>query len=285
MGNFTETPSPPASQIIQDVGGVTANTMVVPNSLKIPKHRFVETFSELTHPLIGTMLVQITTMFVVDGPFNTANLAAGGGPGALTWCPANPACAATGSPPTAIGNAGRVIYSPDSVNEFGGTMQMGLANGGRVWIKGVGPGVVGVVKFGGAGATFRNLAVGGPQMGSNTPATEFVKLPPVFLTAPIGGIPSSGNVISMPGPVVGGFPPITTPNGAMTGQFTTNFAFGHTTGDVIVQQVTGTGGIDFFAVDGTDQRTANGGGNINTVAAGFDGSTESRDACRAPLTR
>ena len=269
MGNWTESPTPPASQVIQDMNVITANTAAAPNALKIGKHRFQQVFSELVHPLIGTMLVQITSMFVVDAPFNTANLAKNGGPGVLTWCPSNPACAAAGSPPGGVGNNGRVIYAPDSVNRFGGAMQMGLANGGRVWVKGIGPGVVGVIKFGGAGPTLRNLAVGGAQMGTNTPVTEFVKLAPGFITAPMGGIPPSGSVITMPGPIVGAFPSITTPMGAMTGQFTTNYGFAHTTGDVIVQQVTGTGGDDFFAIDGTDMRTVNGGGNINTVAGGL----------------
>jgi hypothetical protein len=271
MGSLTErlgTMGFPPSQTVFGVGGVDIDTADPTKPMVIPKHRFVQSFTA-TLPLFGPNLVQITTSFGVDGPYATAMLSAGGGPGALTWCPSDPACAATGLPPGGIGNNGRVIYSVDGA-QYGGTMQMGLARGGVVSVKGGGlpAGVVGHVKFGGSGPTLRNLAVGGPQAGSNTPATEFVKLAPGVLTAPTM-FPASGSLILYPGPVVGAFPPISTPNGAMTGQFTTNFAFGHTTGDVVVQQVTGTGGDDFFAVDGTDMRTSMGGGNINIVAGGL----------------
>src|SRR5262245_40395033 len=270
MGNFTEATPPSAPQLIVGLGGVPANVVAGPDPLKIPKHRFTGKHSKVL-PLGGTMLVQITTMFVIDAPFNTANLAAGAGPGNLTWCPSNPACIPGGVVPGPVGSNGRVIYSEDGAGlpQYGGTMQMGLGNGGLVTVKGIGAGVVGHVAFGGAGPTLRNLAVGGMQMGTNTPATEFVKLAAGVITAPIGGIPASGMLVTMPGPVVGMFPSIPTPMGGMTGQFTTNWAFGHTTGDVIVQQTTGTGGKDFFAVDGTDMRTANGGGNINIVAGGL----------------
>jgi len=269
MGNWTEASPPAASQVVMGSGVVTANTTVLPNPLKIKKHRFLANPAQ-TLPLVGTMLVQITSMFVVDAPFNTVNLAGGGGPGNLTWCPSNPACLTTGSPPGGVGANGRVIYNVGGA-QYGGTMQMGLSAGGLVSVKGAGfpPGIVGHIKFGGSGATVRNLAVGGMQAGSNTPATEFVKLAPADLSAPIGGVPPSGSLITMPGPIVGMFPLIMTPMGGSTGQFTTNFAFGHTTGDIIVQQNTGTGGDDFFAVDGMDSRTVNGGGNINTVAGGL----------------
>ena len=272
-GNFTSASPPSAPQLIIGLGGVDANVVAGPDPLKVPKHRFVGNHSKVL-PLIGTMLVQITTMFVIDAPFNTANLAAGAGPGNLTWCPSNPACVAAGLPPGTGGNNGRVIYSEDGAGfpQYGGTMQMGLGSGGLVTVKAIGPGVVGHVKFGGGGPTLRNLAVGGMQAGTNTPATEFVKLAAGVITAPIGGIPASGMLVTMPGPIVGAFPKIPIPashGGGSTGQFTTNYAFGHTTGDVIVQQTTGTGGQDFFAVDGSDMRTANGGGNINIVAGGL----------------
>jgi hypothetical protein len=270
MGNLTSATPPSAPQLITGLGGVTANVVAGPDPLKIPKHRFTGNHSKVL-PLLGTMLVQITTMFVIDAPFNTANLAVGGGPGNLVWCPSNPACVAGGLPPGPVGNNGRVIYSEDSPSlfQYGGTMQMGLGSGGLVSVKAIGPGVVGHVKFGGGGPTLRNLAVGGMQAGTNTPATEFVKLAAGKITAPIGGIPASGMLITMPGPIVGTFPKIPTPMGGSTGQFTTNYAFGHTTGDVIVQQTTGTGGSDFFAVDGSDMRTSQGGGNINMVAGGL----------------
>jgi hypothetical protein len=51
------------------------------------------------------------------------------------------------------------------------------------------------------------------------------------------------------------------------GQYTTNFGFPHTTGTVVAEQKTNTtGGWDRFSVMGTDNRTALGGGNLNTVA-------------------
>src|SRR5262245_47808076 len=165
------------------------------------------------------MLVQITTMLEIDAPHAAATLEAGGGPGNVTWCPSNPACIAGGAVPGGVGgNNGRIVYVAGP-NHFGGTMQMGLRGGGIVSVKGIGPGVVGHLKFGGSGTMLRRLAVGGPQAGSNTPATEFVKLAPGVITAPIGGIPASGKLVTMPGPVVGTFPSLTTPMGGMAGQF------------------------------------------------------------------
>jgi len=125
------------------------------------------------------------------------------------------------------------------------------------------------VRFGGSDPALRDLAVGGAQAGSNTPATEFVKLAAGVLTAPIGGIPASGMLVTMPGPVVGMFPSIATPMGGMAGQFTTHLGFGHTTGTVLAQQDTGSGGDDFFTVMGTDLRTPLGAGNLSTVAGGL----------------
>jgi hypothetical protein len=255
-------------QLIQDVGGVTA-TGAAPQTLMVPKHRFVDSFMTVL-PLSGTMLIQITTMFQIDAPANSATFMGGGAPGTLTWCPSNPACVATGLPPGSIGNNGRVIYAPTGATKYGGTMQMGLINGGLVSVKGAPlPGGLALhLPFGGSGTTVRNLAVGGPQAGTNTPATEMVNLNVGTLTAPTM-FPASGSLILYPGPVVGMTPGIMTPMGGTAGQFTTNWAFGHTTGNVIVQQVTGSGGDDFFAVVGSDMRTAMGGGNITTVAGGL----------------
>jgi hypothetical protein len=242
-------------------------TGVAPKTLKIPKHRFVDNFGVVL-PLLGTMLVQITTMFQIDAPFATASLMAGSGPGALTWCPSNPACVAAGLPPGTNFDNGRVRYIAPGL-QFGGTMQMGLLFGGVVSTKGPAfPGLIAHVQFGGSGSTVRNLAVGGPQVGTNTPATEMVLLAAGPLTLP-GVFPLSGSLITSPGPVVGMLPSITSPSGGMGGSFTTNWGFGHTTGTVVAQQITGTGGDDFFTVMGSDMRTAGGGGNITTVAGGL----------------
>jgi hypothetical protein len=268
MGNWTEASFSPPGQVVVGLGGVDGATGGPGANLAVPKHRFVGNHKAVL-PLTGTMLVQITSSFGIDGPFQTAMLAAGGGPGTVTWCPSNPACATTGLPPGPIGNNGRVIYNSPGA-QFGGTMQMGLSRGGIVAVKGglIPAGLIGHVKFGGSGTTLRQLAVGGPQKGVNTPATEFVKLKAGVLTLP-GSFPSSGMLIYLPGPVVGTFPSITTPMGAMTGQFTSNWGFGVTTGTVIVQQVTGTGGDDFLSAMGLDSRSVGGGGNINLVAGGL----------------
>jgi hypothetical protein len=54
-----------------------------------------------------------------------------------------------------------------------------------------------------------------------------------------------------------------------TAQYTTSEGFPHTTGTVLAQQVTGTGGDDFFSVMASDARTPLGAGNIDTVAGGL----------------
>jgi hypothetical protein len=267
MGNLTEAQTFFPPQIIADVGGVTTSGAVAPKTLKIPKHRFVDNYGVVL-PLFGSMLVQITTMFAIDAPFQSASFMAGAGPGALTWCPSNPACVAAGLPPGAAPNNGRVRYIAPGL-QFGGTMQMGLLFGGIVSTKGPAfPGLIAHVAFGGSGTTVRNLAVGGPQAGTNTPATEMVLLAAGPLTLP-GMFPLSGSLILSPGPVVGMLPEITSSMGGMGGSFTTNYGFGHTTGTVVAQQITGTGGDDFFTVMGSDMRTAGGGGNITTVAGGL----------------
>jgi hypothetical protein len=235
--------------------------------LKIPRHRFTGTHSKVV-PLFGTMLVQITTMIAIDAPFATAILQADGGPGNFTWCPQNPACAAGGPVPGPGLTRGRIVYVAGP-NRFGGTMQMGLRGGGVLSVKGLGPNRVGHLTFGGWGTMLRKLAVGGAQAGPNTPATEFEKRAAGVLTSPIGGIPASGQLVTMPGPVVGMFPSLATPMGGMAGQFTTHWGFGHTTGTVLAQQITGTGGLDFFTLMGSDARTPLGAGNLSTVAGGL----------------
>jgi hypothetical protein len=265
MGHFTEAPFDPPGQVLSAVAGATA-TGASPATVELAKHRFVR--SQPVHfPLLGTMLVQIATTFGIDAPYATATLHEGGGPGSFTWCPSNPACTAAGPIPGGIGSNGRVVYIAGP-NQFGGTMQMGLRGGGLVSVKGVGPGRVGHVRFGGSGPTLRKLAVGAPQMGPDLPATEFVKVATGVITSPIGGIPASGVLITMPGPIVGMFPSITTPMGGMAGQFT-HWGFPHTTGTVLVQQDNGSGGDDFFTVMGSDLRTPLGAGNLSTVAGGL----------------
>jgi hypothetical protein len=267
MGLFTEAPFSPPGQVVSDVGGVTA-AGASPATLRIPRHRFVREH-RVTIPLDGSMLVQITTRIGIDAPRATASLMAGAGPGSLTWCPSNPACTAGGLPPGGIGNNGRVVYVPGT-HQFGGTMQMGLRGGGNLAVKGAGlpAGVVAHARFAGSGNALRSLALGGPQAGPDTPATEFVKLAPGLLTAP-AIFPASGQLILYPGPVVGMFPSISTPMGAMTGQFTTHWGFGHTTGTVIVQQASGSSGDDLFTVMGSDARTPLGAGNLSLVAGGI----------------
>jgi hypothetical protein len=137
-------------------------------------------------------------------------------------------------------------------------------------VKGIGPGVVGHVGVGfvGSGSALRKLALGA-QIGPDLPATEFVKLAPGVLTSPIGGIPASGMLITMPGPIVGMFPSIATPMGGMTGQFTMNWGFPHTTGTILVQHTTSSGFDTFFMLMGSDARTPLGAGNLSTVAGGL----------------
>jgi hypothetical protein len=61
----------------------------------------------------------------------------------------------------------------------------------------------------------------------------------------------------------------TGPMGTKAGQYTTRYGFGQTTGTVLAQQSTGTGGQDFFTVMGSDARTPLGAGNLSLVAGGL----------------
>src|SRR5262245_61350605 len=67
MGNWTSASPPDPDQVVQGAGGVSVDTLVVPNAVKIPEHRFVGKHS-LVLPLVATMLVQLTTMFEIDAP-------------------------------------------------------------------------------------------------------------------------------------------------------------------------------------------------------------------------
>jgi hypothetical protein len=245
----------------------------------VPKHRFLGN-QNAAIPLSGVNLVQITSMFQIDGPYDTATLMSQGGPGNFTWCETNPACLTGGALPGGqpAANNGRIRYI-EGPNQFGGTMQMGARFGGLVSVP-LGGGQVGFPIFGGSGSTLRKFVVGGGM--NDVPTLEVLPLGRGYITIP-DVFPLPGNLITDPGPFVttlggntmtnpGGvkakLPPITV-GMTMTGQYTTNSAFPHTTGTVIVQQTTGTGGDDLFAVMGTDQRTAMGVGIINTVAGGF----------------
>jgi hypothetical protein len=61
----------------------------------------------------------------------------------------------------------------------------------------------------------------------------------------------------------------TGPMGTKAGQYTTRYGFGQTTGTVLAQQTSGTGGQDFFTVMGSDARSALGAGNLSLVAGGL----------------
>ncbi len=262
---------------IQGSGVVTA-TGSAPATLRVPRHRF-QTSPGAELAVWGSGTPQITTMFVVDAPYESATLLPGGGPGSFTWCPnAALGCPATGSPNGGTRN-GRVIYRAGA-SQFGGTMQLGLAGGGiySFFFNAV-PAQVGHVYAGGFGPTLR-----APAVGRGTPAdawTARVYLPPGVVTQPT--MTTFGELILHPGPklttmfglsTTGTGPILRLPTigasagGMSVGQSTTEYGFAHTTGTVIVQQ-TGTQGHDFFTVMGSDMRTALGAGNISTVAGGI----------------
>ncbi len=260
--------------------GVVTATGSAPATLMVPRHRF-QTSPVLGVNLCGVELVQITTMFVVDAPYQAATLRPGDGPGSFTWCPnATLGCPATG-PPNGGDRNGRVIYRAGA-NRFGGTMQMGLAGGGiNSFVFNAIPFQVGNVYFGGSGPTPHAPAVGHGTAAD--PGTRMNYLPPGVVTQPTMA-PTCFELILYPGPKVTTMlglsttgtgptfrlPAIGTSAGGMSvGQSTTELGFAHTTGTVIVQQTAGSTGDDFFTVMGSDMRTALGAGNISTVAGGI----------------
>lgn len=268
---------------VPGLGGVTA-TGSAPATLMIPKHRFVEDVAAAV-PLNGITLVQITTNFGVDAPYQPGTFAAGAGPGAFTWCPGNPACVAGGGmrstdPPNGGTRNGRIIYAAGA-NQYGGTLQMGLKRGGdNVFLFNAVPFWAGHNIFGSMAGT-RNLAPGAGS--ADNPATEMVFLKAGVVTAPTMA-PPPFNLILYPGPKLTTMFGLTNtmagptyylmtigmgPSGTMAGQITSNYGFQHTTGTVIGQQTTGTGGQDFFTFMGNDARTPLGAGNITTVAGGI----------------
>jgi hypothetical protein len=175
---------------------------------------------------------------------------------------------------------GRIIYSAGG-NQFGGTLQMGLKRrGDNVFKFNALPFQAGHNIFGSAPGT-RNLAPG--KGSADFPTTEMVYLKRGNVTQPTMA-PAAFNLILFPGPKLTAalglsntmtgmlfyLPTIAVgPMGTLAGQFTSNYGFSHTTGTVIGQQTTGTGGQDFFTFMGGDARTALGAGNISTVAGGI----------------
>src|SRR5262249_11816468 len=98
---------------IPGAGAVPA-TGIAPATLRVPVHRSPDD-AMTAIPLNGITLAQISTNFGIDGPFATATLAPGGGPGSFTWCPGDPACVVHGGmlmtdPPQGMQCCGRVIY-------------------------------------------------------------------------------------------------------------------------------------------------------------------------------
>jgi hypothetical protein len=183
-------------------GGVEASG-TSPASVMIPQHRAVVDVIAAV-PLAGVTLVQITTNFGVDAPYLPATLAGGGGPGSFTWCPNDEACThmsgtRSTDPPDGGDRNGRIIYTAGA-NQFGGTLQIGLARGGyTTFLFNPSPFRVGFNKFGGAGATIRNLAPGAGTF--SNPATEMVFLERAFVTEPTMA-PAPFNLILYPGPKV-----------------------------------------------------------------------------------
>jgi len=260
-------------------GGVVA-TGSGPATLVVPQHRFrTSPFAGI--PLNGIELVQITTMFVVDAPFQAATLMAGGGPGSFQWCPNAVLSCPVAGPPNGGTRNGRVIYLAGA-NQFGGTMQMGLAGGGiNSFIFNAVPFRVGHAYIIGFGPTLR-----APAPGRGTPANPWTRmnyLPPGVVTQPTM-IPPPLELILHPGPKLTTMFGLTTTGtgpifrfpalgistmGMSFGLSTSEYGFAHTTGTVIVQQTAGSGGDDFFTVMGSDARTPLGAGNISTVAGGI----------------
>jgi len=260
-------------------GGVIA-TGGSPATLRVPQHRFRMQPSAAV-PIFGTQLVQITTMFAVDGPFEEAVLAPGGGPGTFTWCPDDEVgCPATG-PPIGGDRRGRILYRAGA-NHFGGAMRIGLAKGGSSsFLFNALPFQVGHTYFGADGPTLRAPAIGEGTV--SMPATRMVYVAPGVVTQPTM-TPTPNGLVLYPGPklttMLGlsttGTGPIfrlgilgTSSGGMPFARSTTEFGFAHTTGTVIVQQSVGSsGGGTFFTVMGSDARTPLGAGNISTVAGG-----------------
>jgi len=263
---------------IPGAGAVSA-TGSAPATLVIPRHRFVMNAAAAI-PFVGVTLVQLTTMFAIDGPFEEVVLAPGGGPGSFTWCPNDVlGCPATGLPNRGDRH-GRIIYR-EGANRFGGSMRIGLANGGVYsFLFDQDPFQLGHVPFGASGPTPHV-----PAVGSGAPsltAKQRHYLAPGVVTQPLIP-PTPSGLVLYPGPKVTTMFGVTTsgsgptfrlpslgpsPMGMPAGQFTSSYGFGHTTGTVIVQMTAYGPNHSFFTLMGSDARTPLGAGNIATVAGG-----------------
>ncbi len=274
--------------------------------------------------LPGPFNIQITTDFSkirAPGPMTavtsmgggglggiSAVLAAGGGPGAVTFCPkagfnvsigvSAASCPSNpGNPPQGTGpRNGRVLITPGA-NTFGGTMQMFLGGSGLVTRTRVGFGFGDATfqafhnTFGGGGGMLQNQ--GGAMVGTMTWANDANDLPGGPYTQPLV-IPTATNkqiLVGNAGPKIttsGKFTACPTMFGtnltmctaADVGTMTTlltpgvattnNTGFPFTTGLVLAQQSTNTGGgIDNFTLQGSDARTPKGVGQITLVAGGL----------------
>jgi len=251
-------------------GGVSA-TGSAPATLRIPPHRFGGPYLAAI-PLAGVTLVQIATSLVADGPAATATLAPDAGPGSFTWCPGDPACVVAGGmlstdPPQGAGSRnGRIIYRAGA-NQFGGVIQM-LLSGGWITTKlyGVNPPRMRHVYNG-------PRAIPQPQhTGASSAFTNAYTPPSGFATQPLYWSRPNGLILS-PGPklttMAGLTDTATGPTLLFPGTPTSNTGFPATTGTVIAQQTTGSGGHHFFTVMGSDLRSALGAGNISLVSGGL----------------
>jgi len=274
--NPTITPRPPfPNGPVLGKGGVVA-TGSAPATLVIPSHRFRGAFSALVPWQAPPTAVQLTTMLVADAPATQATLAPGAGPGSFTWCPGDPACVVgsgmlSTDPPQGAGpRNGRVIYRAGS-NQFGGVMRMLLQGGGSNSFRvNTSPFQAGHFRFG----FVTGAADGGLQHTGGPYATTVMDTHPWALnvvTQPLVA-PMPGNPITAPGPTVPVGTSVWCPGtGSEPGctLISTHTGFPFTTGTVIAQQTTGSGGADFFTVMGSDVRTVLGAGNIALVAGGL----------------
>jgi len=252
--------------------GIVTETGGAPQALVVPRHRFVMNAGAAA-PLVGWTLVQITTMFAIDAPHQTAMLQPGGGPGSFTWCPSDPACTdppGPDPPPGGPGINGRIVYRAGA-SQFGGTLQLGLAGSGLVTLvhRGQWPPQF-AHHYLMLGPTDAAFAVGAAY------ATTVMLFPTPGVVSTYGGYHSSGGLIVYPGPLVTTMGGLTTSCAPGCGPLlvpaavsSTQWGFPATTGTVLAQQTTGTAGDDFFTVMGSDMRTLLGAGNISLVAGGL----------------
>lgn len=277
----------PNGDIMAKAGAMATVTAMTGSGLAItiPKYQFGGVYTGQI-PLKGLTIVQITSNFSANGPFTTAMLKKGGGPGGFTWCPGDPLCMKAGGstvtdPPKGTGTRnGRIIYTAGK-NKFGGVIQMLLKKGGiNSFLFNTSPAFqVGHVKFG-AGATIQAQVTGGAYANMNMVLLKYgvittpmiVPTPNALVTSPGGKRTTMGmNTLtpSSPPGVISYLMKSGQPASQFTAQSTSNTGFPATTGQVIAQQSTGTGGRDFHTLTGSDSRTKLGAGNITLVSGGL----------------